>query len=109
LDSNLEIYFTVNGGVMGSVLSEETSEFKTVIHIEDDDGVSTDAITLVEIVSDGGVVVASMEGDGTTVFDWSATLESDTASYYFLRVYTESGDLGLPGVTAWTAPVWTGR
>jgi hypothetical protein len=94
---------------MGSVLSEGASEFEAVIHIEDDDGVATDAITLVEIVSDGGVVVASMQGDGTTVFDWSVTLDSYTASYYFLRVHTESGDMGLPGVTAWTAPVWTGR
>lgn len=109
LDSNLEIYFTLNGVVMGSVLSPDTSEFEAVIHIEDDDSVATDAITLVEIVSDGGVVVATMEGDGTTVFDCSVTLDSETSSYYLLRVYTESGDLGLPGITAWTAPVWTGR
>jgi hypothetical protein len=26
-----------------------------------------------------------------------------------VRVVTESDELGLPGVTAWTAPVWTGQ
>jgi len=109
LDSNLRISFALNGAVMGSVLPEGESVLQADIRIEDPDGVATDAISMVEIVSDGGVVVASMRGDGTTVFDWSVTLGSETASYYFVRVYTESGDLGLPGVTAWTAPVWTGQ
>jgi len=108
LDSNLRISYTLNDAVMGSVLSGG-SAFEADIHIEDPDGTASDAITLVEIVSDGGAVVASMSGDGSTVFDWSVTLDSVGASYYFVRVYTESNEVGLPGVTAWTAPVWTGN
>ncbi|MCJ7607326.1 MAG: hypothetical protein MUO94_05735, partial [Thermoplasmata archaeon] len=108
-DSNLEIYYTLDGAVMGSELSGGTS-FEAKVHIEDPDGVASDAITLVEIVSDGGTVVASKDGDSCIV-DWTVTLTPDdmTGSYYFLRVYTESDELGLPGVTAWTAPVWTGN
>lgn len=108
-DSNLEIYYTLDGAVMGSELSGGTS-FEAKVHIEDPDGVASDAITLVEIVSDGGTVVASKTGDSCIV-DWTVTLTPDdmTGSYYFLRVYTESDELGLPGVTAWTAPVWTGN
>lgn len=107
LDSNLRILYTLNGAAMGSVLSGGPS-FVANIHIEDPDGPASDAITLVEIVSDGGNVVASMPGDGSAAFDWTVTLTSEDASYYFVRVYTGSNELGIPGVTAWTAPVWTG-
>jgi len=94
---------------MGSVLPEGESVFQADMHIEDPDAVASDAITLVEMVSDGGGVVVSMQGDGTALFDWSVALGSEAASCYFVRVCTESGDLGLLGVTAWAAPVWTGR
>jgi hypothetical protein len=107
LDQNLRISYTLNGAVMGSLLSSTTSDYTALIQIEDPDGVATDAITLVEIVSDGGEVVASLTADATAI-DWEVTLDSDTASYYYVRVTTASGIDGLPGVTAWTAPVWTG-
>jgi len=109
LDSNLEITYTLNGGVMGSVLPSGGSSFEARIHIEDPDGTENDVITLVEIVSDGGSIAWSMPGDGSTVFDQVVTLDSPDASYYWIRVYTESGDMGGPGVTAWSAPVWTGN
>jgi trimeric autotransporter adhesin len=104
-DSNLAIYYTLNGAVMGSVLYGVTSVTAS-IHIEDPDQVAGDAITLVEIMTNGGAVIASQEGDGTCVFDWDVTLEVEDGGYYFVRVHTESNELGLPGVTAWTAPVW---
>jgi hypothetical protein len=109
LDSNLRIEYTLNGAVMGSELSGGTS-FVAQVHIEDPNVDASDAITLVEIVSDGGEVAASITPDlDSYVIDWPVTLVSDDASYYFVRVYTESDELGLPGVTAWTAPVWTGN
>ncbi|HIH00621.1 TPA: CehA/McbA family metallohydrolase [Thermoplasmata archaeon] len=104
-DSNLEIRYTLEGAVMGSVLHDVTG-VTAGIHIVDPDGVDSDAITLVEIVTNGGVVVASQEGDGSCVFDWDASFDAEGGSYYFVRVHTESNELGLPGVTAWTAPVW---
>ncbi len=108
LDSNLRVTFTVNGAVMSSVLSGG-SEFDVYMHVEDPDGTAGDAITKVEVVSDGGEVVATVVGDGSTVLESSFTLVSGDAGYYYLRVYTESGEDGLPGVTAWTSPVWTGN
>ena len=104
-DSNLEIRYTLNGAVMGSVLSDVTSATAS-IHIVDPDGVTSDAITLVEIMTNGGEIVASQEGAGSCVFDWEASFEAEAGSYYFIRVHTESNELGLSGVTAWTAPVW---
>ena len=60
------------------------------------------------MLSDGGEVVASIPfySDDVTV---TIPLSSDSAGYFFLRVSTVSPLDGEPGVTAWTAPVWTGR
>jgi len=41
--------------------------------------------------------------------DWEIPLTSVTARYYYLRVTTASNVSGSEGLTAWTAPVWTGR
>jgi hypothetical protein len=106
LDKNLQIYYTLNGAVMGSVLSP-TSTYSVSLRISDPDG-AADAIKLVEIVSDGGAVVASMSADSATV-EWTTTLTSNSAHYFYVRVTTASNLLGEEGVTAWTAPVWTGR
>ena len=107
LDMNLEISFTVDGAVMGSTIAAGSSTYTAVVHIQDPDGVATDAITLVEIISDGGMVVASMPADSTVV-DWTVELDSSEASYFFLRVTTSSALAGGEGITAWTAPVWIG-
>jgi hypothetical protein len=106
LDKNLQIQYTLNGAVMGSVLSP-ASAYTVSVRISDPDG-KADAIKLVEIVSDGGAVVASKSFNSATV-EWTTTLTSDSASYFYLRVTTASDLSGVEGVTAWTAPVWTGR
>ena len=108
LDKNLRIEFTVNGEAMGSVLSSPAPGYRARIHIEDPDGVASDAITLVEIVSDGGKVIASLSADSAVV-TWDVSLDAARATYFYVRVSTASSLPGLAGVTAWTAPVWTGR
>ena len=106
LDKTLQIYYTLNGAVMGSVMSP-TSTYELSVRISDPDG-AADAIKLVEIVSDGGVVVASKRFDSAKV-QWTTTLTSDSAHYFYVRVTTASNLSGVEGLTAWTAPVWTGR
>jgi hypothetical protein len=105
-DSNLEIRFGANGSPLGSVLASATS-YEFDVRILDPDG-AADAITRVEILSDGGVVVASSGVNAATVH-WTPTVSSTTARYFFVRVFTASDAEGNAGVTAWTAPVWTGR
>jgi hypothetical protein len=105
-DKNLQIHYTLNGEVMGSVLSS-TGSYEVSVRISDPDGAG-DEIKLVEIVSDGGAVVASVSADSATV-EWTTTLTSDSAHYFYIRVTTASDRSGEEGVTAWTAPVWTGR
>ena len=109
LDSNLEIYFTLDGGVMGSNLSAPDGTYKALIDIHDEDGLE-DEITRVEIVTDGGVVVANITTSGCDV-QLDIDLVDADARYFFVRVTTASplNELGVEGVTAWTAPVWTGN
>jgi hypothetical protein len=108
LDRNLRVRFTVNGAVMGSVLDDATADFSVWVQVEDPDPGEADAITKVEIVSDGGEVVATLPASGNKG-EWTTTLTSSTARYFYARVSTVSGPDDLPGPTAWTAPVWTGR
>ena len=116
LDKNLSILFSVNGGVMGSTLSGTASAYTAEVKIWDPDalaGRESDAVTLAEIVSDRGVVVRSLAlspAASTKTVTWTAKGLPVKASYFWVRVSTASDDVnGRPGVTAWTAPVWTGR
>lgn len=111
VDSNLRVYYTLDGAIMGSTLAPASS-YRASISIEDPDG---EPVTLVEVVTDGGEVAASLVADAPLV-EWSPTLRSETARYYYVRVTTESNEAstlasqpGEVGVTAVTAPVWTGR
>ena len=107
LDKNLRVRFAVNGEVMGSVLGGSASEVAVWVQVEDPDEIAVDAITRVDIVSDNGLVVASLEASGSSL-EWSTAVDATTASYFYARISTASGPDGLPGPTAWTAPVWTG-
>ena len=112
VDRNLRIHYTVNGEVMGSILSPSTTHYEVSVQVEDPDGLP---ITRVEIISDGGAVVAS-QATNSAVVDWSTTLTSGTALYFYARVRSASSPhnvlasvTGGGGVTAVTAPVYTGR
>ncbi len=114
LDKNLRVEFTLDGAVMGSNLSDPDGSYTAWIRIVDPDGATPegaafDEITLVEIVTDEGVVIASLPTSGTEV-EWTVTLDSPDSRYFFVRVTTASPlNEDALGVTAWTAPVWTGR
>jgi hypothetical protein len=108
LDENLGIHYTLDGAVMGSTLPGPAVDFLAEIRIEDPDGVASDALTLVELVSDGGVVAAPLPASSPAVH-WQVSVHSETARFFYVRVTTASDVSGGPGVTAWTAPVWTGR
>lgn len=108
LDKNLRIHYMLNGAIMGSVLDSPSSSYIASIQIQDPDGGASEAITLVEVISDGGQVVYRFSPNTPSV-DEEIAFESENASYFYLRVTTASNVSGGPGVTAWTAPVWTGR
>lgn len=116
LDKNLHVTFALNGCAMGSTLPRLPKTCTADVRVWDPDalgGCQPDAVTLVEIVSDGGEVVARLSPTasvGTQTITWTVAGLSAKARYFWVRVSTVSDDVnGRPGVTAWTAPVWTGR
>jgi len=108
LDKNLEIEYTLNGAVMGSVLEDSPSSCEIVVHIADQDG-DADAVTKIEIISNGGMMVAEhdISGDPQSDVTWTETIATTVGSYYYVKVTTLSPLEGIEaGVTAWTAPIW---
>ncbi len=111
LDSNLEIRFDVDGAVMGSDLTDPgAATYTASLQVFDPDALG-DEITLIEIVSDHNVTVWSCEPGGNSFSDMEIVLSGEDAPrYFFVRVTTVSPLNGeVSGLTAWTAPVWTGN
>lgn len=116
MDKNLCIFFTLDGEVMGTVLAKKTRSHTARVQVWDPDAIAgdeNDAVTLLEIVTAGGEVAAGLsleKGASRQSIDWKVTDLPGDAGYYYVRVSTASNDVtGEAGVTAWTAPVWTGR
>ena len=100
-DKNLEINYTVNGQMLGSIISEVPEKLNIAVSVNDPD--RTDSITKVEVVVNSG----------KTIYTWDNPAELATGnltcelapdySYYFIRVTEGDGDLAV------TAPVWVGE
>jgi len=93
-DSDLAIYYELNGTVMGSIIPKSESAAVTVFLSDPTD----EAIGNVEVVTDGGAVLVS-----EYVETPSQVLElpaSGGRSYYYLRITQPDGDVAV------TAPVW---
>ena len=93
-DSDLTIYYELNGTVMGSIIPKSESAAVTVFLSDPTD----EAIGNVEVVTDGGAVLVS-----EYVETPSQVLElpaSGGRSYYYLRITQPDGDVAV------TAPVW---
>ena len=93
-DSDLTVYYTLNGAVMGSILPK-SEEAEITVFLSDP---TDEAIGNVEVVTDGGAVLVS-----EYVETPSQVLElpaSGGRSYYYLRITQPDGDVAV------TAPVW---
>ena len=93
-DSDLAIYYELNGTVMGSILPKSEKAEITVFLSNPTD----EAIGNVEVVTDGGAVLVSEYVETPSqVLELSA---SGGHSYYYLRITQPDGDVAV------TAPVW---
>ena len=100
-DKNLEILYTVNGQLLGSIFEEVPEKLNISVNVSDPD--ASDSISKVEVIVNSG----------KTAYTWSnpselatgiLTCELDpTYSYYYIRVTQGDGDLAV------TAPVWVGE
>ena len=93
-DSDLTVYYTLNGAVMGSILPK-SEEAEITVFLSDP---TDEAIGNVEVVADGGEVIDSAYvGTPAKVLELSVP---GGYSYYYLRVTQPDGDVAI------TAPVW---
>lgn len=93
-DSDLTVYYALNGAVMGSILPK-SEEAEITVFLSDP---TDEAIGNVEVVADGGEVIDSAYvGTPAKVLELSVP---GGYSYYYLRVTQPDGDVAV------TAPVW---
>ena len=93
-DSDLTVYYTLNGAVMGSILPK-SKEAEITVFLSDP---TDEAIGNVEVVTDKGEVIDSAYvGTPAKVLELSVP---GGYSYYYLRVTQPDGDVAV------TAPVW---
>lgn len=94
-DNDLRINYTLNGNVMGTILTQKPDMVDIIIDLEDPDN---EALGTVSVISDGGKVVASETL--TTSKDEIEFLLPPDQSYYYVRVDEADKDIAV------TAPVW---
>ena len=95
-DNDLEIYYTLNDQVMGSILSLDSTE-KLHISVEFRD--PTDKVQKVSVIANGDVTVESKTFNAQSG-KWEIELDNNY-SYYYVRVDEVDADIAV------TAPVWT--
>lgn len=93
-DPDLSISFSVNGQIMGSILTEtDTYQLSATLNDPTDSAIGT-----VEVIADGGEVQAA-QTVATAQAEVSFSLPGG-CSYYYLRVTQPDGDIAV------TAPIW---
>lgn len=99
-DKNLELDYTVNGNMMGSIIDVPE---KLNVEISFNDPDRTDSIAKVELVVNSGKVAYTWDS-AADLTKGSVSVElAPEYTYYFVRVTEADGDLAV------TAPVWVGE
>ena len=101
-DKNLEIYYTVNGLQLGSIIEEKPEDpLQIAVSVFDPD--IADSISKVEVIVNSGKVAYTWS-DPAVLAKGELNCELDpTYSYYYIRVTQGDGDLAV------TSPVWVGE
>ena len=99
-DKNLELDYTVNGNMMGSII-DVPEKLNFEISFNDPD--RTDSIAKIELVVNSGKVAYTWDS-AADLTKGSVSVElAPEYTYYFVRVTEGDGDLAV------TAPVWVGE
>ncbi|HJB56088.1 MAG TPA: CehA/McbA family metallohydrolase [Candidatus Flavonifractor intestinipullorum] len=101
-DKNLEINYTLNDAMLGTILDDEGVEQANInVTVYDPD--ASDSIARVEVVVNSGAVAYTWDDPEELASGaLSCTIPADY-SYYFIRVTQGDGDIAV------TAPVWVGE
>ena len=99
-DKNLELDYTVNGNMMGSII-DVPEKLNFEISFNDPD--RTDSIAKVELVVNSGKVAYTWDSAADLTRGSVSVELAPEYTYYFVRVTEADGDLAV------TAPVWVGE
>ncbi|WP_242955406.1 S-layer homology domain-containing protein [Flavonifractor sp. An52] len=100
-DKNLEIQYTLNGEMLGSIIEEVPNEAAINVSVYDPD--DSDSISKVEVVVNSGAVAYTWDNPTELASGELKCTIPANYSYYFIRVTQGDGDLAV------TAPVWVGE
>ncbi len=99
-DKNINIDYTVNDLIMGSIISTvPTESLKFIVNVTDPD--ADDVNSKVEIITNSGRI-ASSKTFTSNVAEWSFELPS-VQGYYYVRVTQADKNIAV------TAPIWVGQ
>lgn len=102
--AGLVVDYRAGGAVMGSEVAARTGKLTVAAHIRERDAARGLELSRLDVVSNGGRVVATSRKRGTSL-DWTTRIRVTPGRYYYLRVWARY--LGAVDIeTAWTAPVW---
>jgi hypothetical protein len=97
-DNDLEIQYTLNGEIMGTILDQTPDNVNIKVSLKDP---TDSALGKVEVIVNGGLSIAT-QNVTTNTAELEFNLPADY-SYYYIRVTQPDKD------TAVTAPVWVGK
>ena len=100
-DKNLQVYYTLNDRIMGTIIPEDEenpiSAVNIYVSVNDPDG---EGVGRVSVIVNGGITAYYEDFTGSSAIV-ETTIPNDY-SYYFIRVEQTDGDIAV------TAPVWVG-
>ena len=99
-DKNLEINYTLNGQMLGSIIEEVPEMANINVTVYDPD--RSDSISRVEVVVNSGAVAYTWSDPAQLSGGELSCSIPAKYSYYFIRVIQGDGDIAV------TAPVWVG-
>ena len=100
-DSNMHVQYKVNGAWMGATVGTPAQASFDVRVSDPDTSAAADRITRIEIIGNGGAVLASKNFSAHDV-SWQPSVMTGSNTYMFIRIY--SGERTQH--TAVAAPVW---
>lgn len=99
-DSNVEVDYSLNGYVMGSIIDDTLNSVDINVTITDPD--VNDLVQEITVISNGGQAVAykAMKSNSSTI-NYQVTLDAPSEdAYYFIKIKQKDGNL------IFTAPIW---
>lgn len=99
-DKNLNIQYTINGQILGSIISEVPATPLQISVIVDDPD-ADDVISKIDIVTNSGRIAATKSFETGSV-EWNLELPP-TQGYYYVRVTQADKNIAV------TAPIWIGQ